>query len=133
MDVEIVEFYPFKKDGNSFSGSLHVYIIDLKLDLRGVFVSYNPSKPKKWRFSLPSKKVTDFDTKEVHRYPVINFTDRDINLNLLHQIRYRGKAYIQEKFLGIPNTQPKPVRKNEHQKKFIRKPEKQLWDKKYIR
>ena len=43
MNVEIVEFYPLecKEENGIVAGTLHVYLIDLDVDLRGIYVTKN--------------------------------------------------------------------------------------------
>jgi hypothetical protein len=94
MKVEIVEFYPAEKQApNVLRGSLHVYIIDLKMDLRGVLVLKIKNK---WNFFLPRHSAIDSETKNKVFYPIINFTDSKKNKELRDSIRYEGKKYIEK-------------------------------------
>lgn len=100
--IEIVNFYIInREDSKQFmQGTLHVYLVDLEIDLRGVFVS---KKKDFWHFSLPLQKALDSE-KKTNRYPVISFRDRDKTTQLLQAIREKGKPYIEE-YLKT-NTQP---------------------------
>ena len=51
--IEVVEFYPFEIAGGNAKGSLHIYLCDLGVDLRGIFVAKDGDK---WKFKLPIKK-----------------------------------------------------------------------------
>lgn len=135
MDVEIVEFYPITKEEGRFAGSLHVYIIDLHIDLRGIYVTFDQKRETKWKFTFPWIKTVDFETKEEVKFPVIQFSDRKKNFALMKQIRYRGKPYIQKNFLGMDVEEPPKAEKKPFVKKpFVKRPFnpnfKKKWDKK---
>jgi hypothetical protein len=109
MDVEIVEFYPAeKKEDGGFTGSLHVYVIPLGMDLRGVYVSFDPKAEKKWYFKLPTSVVIDKETGEKKKFPYINFTNRRKQLDLVKDIRFRGKPYIQKNYLMMEDIVEPP-------------------------
>lgn len=95
MKIEIVEFYPIKKDKHTFIGTMHIYILDLDVDLRGIFVS---RKEDRWFFRLPQKKAIE-NGKEVF-YPIFSFTSREKYGELLDAVKLEGKKYI-KKELGI--------------------------------
>jgi len=138
MDIEVVEFYPHqeKPEGNgSFAGSLHVYIIDHNIDLRGIYVSYDKERKNQWRFTLPTLLGLDQETKEKVRFPAFQYADKKKTLQLMKQIRYRGKPYIQKNFLGMDVEQPakaerKPFVKKPFVKRPFDKPYKKEWSKK---
>ncbi len=91
IDIEIVEFYPEKdtKKGEK-SGSLHVYITNLGMDIRGI----RCIKTKRgWVTLMPHKTGRD-EGKKVF-YPVITFTDMEVMKNLVTQIKEKGIAYIE--------------------------------------
>jgi hypothetical protein len=100
--IEIVNFYPTVREDNKqfLQGSLHVYIVDLGIDLRGVFVS---KKKDFWYFSLPMRIAKD-DGKTV-KYPIMSFRDRDKTNQLLQIIKEQGKPFI-ENYL---KTNPQPI------------------------
>lgn len=93
MNIEVVEFYPIEKDDKkqSLKGSLHVYLIDLGLDLRGIFVL---KKKDTWVFRLPYRKGIDSDTKQPVTYPIFSFMKPEMNKELMKAIREKGKEYI---------------------------------------
>ena len=139
MEIEVVEFYPYKREGSSFSGSLHVYIVDLCIDLRGIFVSYDKKRVRPtnhtWIFRLPSKKTfSESDKKEVF-YPVFQFSDKKKNLELLKEIRKQGKPYIQKNYLGLDiKTEPRKERKTYEDKNqsYKKQDDRPLWKKPII-
>lgn len=95
MLIEIVEFYPDKVDleAKFFRGSLHIYLAEYGIDLRGVYVQ---RKDKKWMFRLPAKGSKG--PEEMVRYPIFNFTDPNKNKELITEMRRLGIPYIQLHF-----------------------------------
>lgn len=115
MDIEIVEFYPIKEEeSGNFTGSLHVYIIGLDVDLRGIFVSYDKTRDKHWRFYFPRSKSIDKDTKLEVFYPVFQFANHEHTRELMRQIRFRGKPYIQKNYLGLDVKEPPKAERKSH-------------------
>lgn len=98
MKIEVVEFYPFKRcdEEKILKGSMHIYIIDLNADLRGVLVS---KKGNNWNFQFPHFYTIDQETKKRIRFPVLNFVDKKTNHSLMKEIIKEGKKYIIENFL----------------------------------
>ena len=119
MEIEIVEFYLTEKKGNKFTGSLHVYLIESGIDLRGIFVGFNFKKDPKWRFFMPSKKGYDEELKKEVQYPVFQFADRAKQKELLDALYDKARPYIKAKVEGIETKekvifkkfQPKPSEK----------------------
>lgn len=93
MKIEIVEFYPFAKQSpNSLYGTLHVYICDLEMDLRGV--EFYRDKVK-WHVLMPYRWGTDPNTGKKCRYPIINLTNKRKNDLLKSEIKKLGIKYIE--------------------------------------
>lgn len=97
MKIEIVEFYPYQTENGPqiHKGTLHIYLIDWKLDLRGIQVQ---KLNNQWRFYLPVGFGIDHETKQKVRYPILSFTDRDIQRRLVSIIRKMGQDYITSNF-----------------------------------
>lgn len=95
MKIEIVDFYPYKtnKEGQYLQGNLRIYLIDQQMDILGVYVQKIKDK---WFFRLPSGKGTDHETNKPVRFPLVSFTDRNKNKELMTAIRSKGKDYIQK-------------------------------------
>lgn len=91
MEIEIVGFYPYREQGNNLLGTLHINIVDLGLDIRGVFVSV---RNKRWFFSMPTKHTIDPETQEKVKYPTVTFTNREKQNELLDLIIEKGKKFI---------------------------------------
>jgi hypothetical protein len=98
MNIEIVEFYPLSRDDTKqeLKGSMHVYLSDFQLDLRGIHVY---RKKNYWFFRLPQQWTVDPDTGEKNFFPVISFVSKDQNDQLIDSIRKAGIEYIEEKVL----------------------------------
>ena len=80
MKFELVGFYPvteknFSKADRNLVGTVHLYCVDCKLDIRGIRVTNNGNTIF---FNLPHVYGYDGDTGEKIRYPVIRFTDDEI-------------------------------------------------------
>lgn len=90
MKFEFVEFYPVKakeskKTRKRILGSVHIYAIDCKLDIRGINVL---EKGKQVFFYFPHFLGVDDETGEKVRYPFIRWTDNKTHesmINFLHQ------------------------------------------------
>ena len=95
MKVEVVEFYPTEKDDSKqiLKGSLHVYLPDMDVDLRGVMVR---KRKDSWYFGLPSLFGKDPETGKMVRFPVFAFVNRDKTRELRNNIIEEGKRYIKE-------------------------------------
>lgn len=98
MEIEIVEFYPYKPKGKKVSGTLHVYLIDLEMDIRGIHVSVTG---KHWWFQMPYRVQYDHANKEEVRFPLIGFTDLTKHEAMMNSIREKGRIYIEKNFLKI--------------------------------
>ena len=98
MDIEVVEFYASHRDDKKqiLHGTLHVYLIDLQIDVRGVKVMKDKNS---WRFNLPNAKAVDEEGNNVW-YPLISFTDRAKNTTLLSQIRSKGREFVERRLAG---------------------------------
>lgn len=72
MKIEVVGFYPNAKPPtkkNRGLGTLHVYLVDIGLDIRGIGVVKNG---KGYYFLSPQKYGNDENREP---YPVVTFTD----------------------------------------------------------
>jgi len=94
MEVEIIEFYPQKDTKEGLKcGTLHVYIADLGLDIRGIrFIKAK----KEWIMQMPHKRA--IDGGKVVFYPIISFTDIEKMKELLMKIKEKGVSYIKQTY-----------------------------------
>jgi hypothetical protein len=93
MKIEFVEFYPHivskeakGRKNKNYIGTVHVYLIDAQLDIRGINVYRNKDS---FKFSLPFRVAFSADTGELGRYPCISFTDPKKHkelMDFLHQV-----------------------------------------------
>lgn len=86
MKIEIVEYYPNKK--KKLIGTLHMYLIDDEMDLRGVSVF----KIKKGYFIQPPSLYGADGTK----YGCIAFTDQRKQKDFLISVTTAGIKYMEE-------------------------------------
>ena len=96
MKIEIVEFYPIFKKNNDIKGTMHIYIIDYELDIRGIFVT---KQKKHWWFEMPYRSQYEKETKKEVRFPVICFTNQEKNDEFFKLLIENGKEYINKNFL----------------------------------
>lgn len=96
MDIEIVEFYEMHRvdEKRILQGSLHIYLIDLDVDLRGIMVR---KRNDSWFFGLPSLFGIDPDTKKKVKFPIFSFADRKKTDEMKKLIIKKGKEYIVNK------------------------------------
>ena len=95
MKIEIVEFYQItdpKRENKKLFGSLHAYLIDEKIDLRGISV-FNLGKGK-FKMIIPSRIGYDRDTGKPVRYPVFSFNDVEKTRAMVMEINRQGTEYI---------------------------------------
>ena len=93
MEIEIVEFYPIKQEKWLTTGTLHVYIIDLGIDIRGIYVKKEIKKGKiSWFFQEPFRFFQDDDKKI--KVPFFSFMDKKKQREFISQIRKKGIKYI---------------------------------------
>lgn len=95
MQIEIVDFFPKKvdRDNQFLRGHLHIYLIDIQMDLRGVCVSRDKEK---WRFFLPSGIGKDHETGNEVRYLIASFTASGVNKSIVDWLRQNGPEYIKK-------------------------------------
>lgn len=98
MDIEIVEFYEIERDDGkqTLSGTMHVYLVDLGIDIRGIYIT---KRKGFWFFSTPSRNVNNSNGDNV-RYPFISFRDREKGNEFMKIIRREGQSYV-ENYLEI--------------------------------
>jgi len=105
MNIEIVAFYEGDRNDEKelVNGTLHVHLIDIGIDLRGVFVS---KKKDYWFFRLPSRKANDESDQEI-LYPIFSFRDREKTSDLMDVIKEKAKSFVEDYIKAHPETQQK--------------------------
>lgn len=97
MKYEFVDFYPYHegdKVPKNGLGTCHVYMVDQKLDLRGILVKKNK---KGFLFLLPHLKQIDPDTGKSATYPVFRFNTQEQHRELIDFLFKECSAAIWEK------------------------------------
>lgn len=100
MEIEIVDFYPVEKQERRLLGSLHIYLIDLKLDIRGFRVIFDMDAQKRWRFIFPHISIFFPKEQKSETFPVVQFSDAQMNRDLIKQIRKKASEYIRKNFFN---------------------------------
>ncbi|MDD3471515.1 MAG: hypothetical protein PHS86_01925 [Syntrophaceae bacterium] len=116
MKIELVEFYPYqkpsthKKSGWTRVGTVHVYLIDFEMDLRGIIVT---KKGKCFRFNMPHFRAYDQETGEKVMYPHVRFTNNEKQKALMDFLFQNVLDIVKEKInftdreVKLHDSQPK--------------------------
>lgn len=92
MKVEIKAFYKYvDQKENDLAGSLHIFLPDVCIHLRGVLIF---RKKWKWILVFPQKKIIDQITKKWVTYPIFSFDDREKQIELHLAIREAAIEFI---------------------------------------
>lgn len=128
MNIEIIEFYPSSDKKRKEIGSLHIYLPDLKLDIRGISVFKNA---KHWFFQIPYRFGEEF-TEEGRQvqYPIVCFNSPDMEKDFRATVIEKGRAFVEEWLkhnplppkLVIPRPPKKEFKKPYQQKPYAKKP-----------
>jgi DNA-binding cell septation regulator SpoVG len=96
MNIELVEFYdlPIDKKHKKRAGTLHIYLIDYQIDIRGIRVIFNKSR---MYVNMPARTGIDPETGEKVIYPVFSFTDHNKNKEIVVVITEKLRKFLQEK------------------------------------
>ena len=99
MNIEIVDFFAFTKQPhqNRTCGNMHVYLIDLEIDIRGVYVDF--SKTGSLYMRMPGGFGIDHETGQTVRYPIFSFTSQQKGKALMQAIKTKAKEYVQKHLL----------------------------------
>lgn len=99
LNVEIVSFYPSKRDrlNDNFDGILQILLVDFEANLRGIKVKFEEGK---WYFALPFISCKALDASEHVRLPVFSFTDKARTRALKDLIIEKGKEFIEQTYLN---------------------------------
>jgi hypothetical protein len=104
MSVEIIEFYPLKRDEKKglLTGTIRIKLVDLGLHILGVYVD---KRKDLWHFWLPGRTEISNTTGERVRFPFISFEDREQQQALIKALRQQAPAFIEKR---ISDTE-KPI------------------------
>ena len=93
MNIEIVEFYQSEKNDKTqiLRGTLHIYVPEWDMDIRGISVIKNKSR---WLFWMPKKAAFDRETNQKTHYPVIGFANSANHKKLVEAIHEKAVPFI---------------------------------------
>jgi hypothetical protein len=99
MKFELVDFYPItdKNRGRAKKnvlGTVHVYVIDYELDIRGIKVVKCGNN---LHFLMPHSFGIDLETGENVKYPIFRFTKQTHHEELMDFLHQQVKPTIMEK------------------------------------
>lgn len=99
MKFELVEFYPVTdqnrgKKKKNMLGTVHIYVIDIQLDIRGIRVV---RKGKDVFFCIPHVFDLDHETGEKIRYPIFRWTDQKTHDEMMNFLNTEVKSLIFDK------------------------------------
>lgn len=105
MNIEVIDFfpYPIQKEENRTSGTLHVYLIDYEIDIRGIELSFSGNGSL--FVKMPAKFGIDHKTKKKVRYPIFAFTSLQKGKDLIQAIKIKAKDFIHKKMLKEQSSQ----------------------------
>lgn len=90
MNIEVMNMYFSEEDleKDLFSGTAHIRLIDLSLEIKGI---YFKKKKNFWTVSIPSMAFIHEETKRKMRYPFLTFSDKE--QNKLFQLHVKQLLY----------------------------------------
>ncbi len=94
MKFEFVEFYPSAEMPNNKSkalGTVHIYAIDCKLDIRGILVF---KQGKGIFFCAPHFRGIDTETGKIVKYPLIRWTNQETQQEMIDFLHKEAKPVI---------------------------------------
>lgn len=106
MKVEFVEFYPLPENKNKIHGTLHIYIIDYKLDIRGIYAKIQKGR---FCFRFPYKTGYDPESNEKCFYPIVSLCEPDMK-KLVKILKIDGEKFVNDRLnsgeLKFPTPRP---------------------------
>lgn len=86
MEIEFVEFYPIerKKPGSKLIGTIHVYLCEEKIDIRGIKVF---RCGRNCFVDVPYAVAWDKEEQKKVKYPYISFMDNDKQKDFIASLR----------------------------------------------
>lgn len=128
LKMEVVAFYEYERDDSKkfLSGSCHVYLIDLNIDLRGLRVVKNKDR---WRIKIPYYITHDKETKQKVMYPIFTFADKNQHQTLCRTAKKLIRGYVLKDVFGIESPPDKIYKNKNFTRPTFQKP-KDKWHKK---
>lgn len=98
MRIEIVEYYPLADKAVPYdTGTLHVYLCDFDVDIRGIGVMFSKGR---WYINMPFFTGFDSEKQQAIRYSIFSLTNREKHKELIDLIRTEAVKYITENFIN---------------------------------
>jgi hypothetical protein len=92
MRIIIKNFYPFEKQKrSSLQGSMHIELPDLGIEIKNVHVIQNK---KSFLFLIPRWRGIDKNTGDVVFYPLLSFSEKEIQKDFIQSLRNVGHKYL---------------------------------------
>ncbi len=94
MNIEVIEFYPNNNPKyKTLLGTVHCYLPDLDVDLRGICVFKN----KQYIIvRIPSGRGEDPETKKKISYPLFSFLNPEKTQQMIREIRQKTIEYLDD-------------------------------------
>lgn len=123
MKIEVVEFYPDMTMRDPYIGTIHVYLPDYEMDIRGIRVATRQER-RGYVYHMPQTSNIGEDQKPVY-YPVCHFTNKDKQNEFLKKLHELANAYIDDAIKKNPLpprrlARPKVANKRFNYKSSIR-------------
>jgi hypothetical protein len=100
MNVKVIDFFPLSKQPHKgrTCGTMHVYLVDLELDICGVYVCFTNTSGASY-IRMPSSVRIDPETGKNVRYPILAFTDQQKNKELTEAVQAKAHGYIKHNLI----------------------------------
>lgn len=111
MNIEIVDFFPERITPNTVIGTLHVYLPDYGVDLRGLLVHMTSTA---LHILAPTKTTYDIKEKKKCTYPIFEIMDIEKKKEFFDFVKALARpvimAKIKEGVTNRPNTPRRPIK-----------------------
>lgn len=121
MKIEIQEAYPIVRNGKKCGFSIHAYVTDFAMDLRGIVALKKPGKNTGWFIQLPHAKNVDEETGNVVKFPMIAFTNAETDSAFKSEIIKKSLEFISDKVANSKEEYFAVKAKKAQQKKQVNK------------
>lgn len=103
FNIDLIEVYSygFNKEKKFETGSVHIYVEDFDLDIRGL--EYVRKSKTKVRVRMPTRKGKDKTNGNVVLFPLLDFANRDTKKLFLNTCRKAIEEFFKEG--GEPETE----------------------------
>jgi len=99
MNVELIGVYPIAFNKKAFIGTMHIFLVEEKLDVRGIFVTKSKNK---FFVDMPHMTQYDHEEKKFVNFPIFQFFDNAKHKLLVSILRQKALDYFKENWEKIP-------------------------------